>query len=846
MRKNFLSILCLILSLVLSICILGVDAEETSNKTIKKVVSIVYDDSGSMNSENEDWAYASYSLQNLVGLMNEQDELGVVKMSEPTQMIQFDLSNNELRKNDIKSIEGWIPIGGTPFSAVDTAINWMKDKKTTYADSRTVEFWLVILTDGNFSDYPSNINEYLTNLKTFMGNSKFESVFVAIGNQVPDTVKKDWSSITGSHVITSSNSSDIINAMSEVSGLLLGQGGKETQLDISLSQNKKEITFESYFPLKKFIVYQQNQNLEIKNISANEANVKVTANFTANNPGKKKVTSKTIHCEADGTYFIPAGKTNIQFTSEIDTSNNKLKILTEPAVDVKLKVLDKTGKEIKDLNSISVTEGELIEFVSIVTSSIDKSPIDLKKWQNELSAELVINNQTIEMKYDSKDNAFYATYQVTSGGNLAYSTVTLPGYFRAKSDMLNLYPKEKMDEMSVKLSNNTIDVPYKYTKKYEEIATFTYEVSGGTINGICDFKFKNMPKGITISVNGVYADKNGNLSVKIQNNIPADVKLYRNKDYKEKEQSKILIDVTSDKYELEWREDSITEIILNPVKRKLTVESIPIEENNSISLSDFKRKEIYIMSVLGDKEYLTKEELETLTLDYQKITGIELEKEVIEYNGRHAIKIIAKRTIPRLFVKTGNIENNITLTTKYAEHTSKEKLEFEVKDSILKYLLPIILLILIILLIGYLPGVKKKLYPKKYHIKNNGELEAIHVKTISRLIPYIKEKGFGSDLTLIATSNKNKVSIVNNFTPEQSILISGEAIPDNSSKFDLFVGEELKISDGIRETIYIYCVSENDDSLDDKFYETNDMDDIFEKNKEKTTSNNPEDDEFFN
>ena len=118
---------CMVLALILifSFCIINVSAtSNTEGKTIKKVVSIVYDDSGSMKNNNEDWAYASYSLQNLMGLMNSQDELSVVKMSNPTQTVGFDLSTNSSRAEGIKTVEGWGARGGTPFTAVQTAGDW--------------------------------------------------------------------------------------------------------------------------------------------------------------------------------------------------------------------------------------------------------------------------------------------------------------------------------------------------------------------------------------------------------------------------------------------------------------------------------------------------------------------------------------------------------------------------------------------------------------------------------------------------------------------------------------------------------------------------------------------------
>ena len=77
-----------------------VSAEKSTDKTIKKMVSIVYDDSGSMK-DNDKYAYASYSLQNLVSLFNPQDELNVVKMSDSTKNVPVNMAENSTRSKDI-------------------------------------------------------------------------------------------------------------------------------------------------------------------------------------------------------------------------------------------------------------------------------------------------------------------------------------------------------------------------------------------------------------------------------------------------------------------------------------------------------------------------------------------------------------------------------------------------------------------------------------------------------------------------------------------------------------------------------------------------------------------------
>lgn len=841
-------VFCTIFSLMmlLSVCVFSVNTEENARKSIKKVVSIVYDDSGSMNNKNEDWAYASYSLQNLIGLMNDQDEVGVVKMSSPDNVINFDLSNNA-RSNSIKDIEAWrAPGNTTPFSAVNTAAEWIKERKSEYSETQSVEFWLVILTDGAFeSGYPDNMANYFNDLKGAMGNSKFESIFVAIGNDVPDNVKSDWTGVTGNNLITAANSNDICNAMSEVSGLILGQGGKSTAVDISTSPDGKSVKFNTVFPLKKFIVFQQNQNIGISEIKVDGVAVAATEDFCADKPGNGAITSRTVHCESTSSDYIPQGQITINFDSKIDTETNKFKILTDAAVNVDFKVLDKSGKEISDVNENELVEGDLVEFEAAITSCIDNSPIGLQNWANDLSAQLIVNDQIVEMSYDSSSNTFYGSFNINSGSNIAYAIVALPGYFRAKSDVINIYPIEVIDNPSATISNSTINVPYKYCSEYEEIASFTYTVSGGKINGICDFKFNNMPKGITASVNGVFANEDGSVSVKIHNDVPADVKFYRNKDYTETEASKITIDVTSKQYVLEWKKDSITEIILNPIKRNIVLETAKHKDIDNLKLNDFSGKTIYYISVMGNNEYLNAEELETLGIEFSKTRGISFKSEVVEYNGRYALQITSKKKLPEILVKTGDIDAYVSVKTVYDEQSENVSMPFHIDSSPTKYVMPFLMLIMLMLLLGHAPGIKKRIHNNKYHIQANGEAEAIYVKPFTRFIPYITEKGTTGDLSVAATSNSNKLSIINDFYNEQEVFIDGEIQDKSDSKFDLSLGSELKVVESNRESKYVYCDSRNDDSFDNDFIGFDDIDDIFGDYTEFTTSKSNSDDEFF-
>ena len=252
MKKNFFGLVsCLILMFCL--CVVNVCAKKEENLTIKKVVAVAYDDSGSM-SDNDSWAYASYSLQNMIGLMNKNDELNVVRMSD-LKNVSINLMDDDQRKKDINSVYGWDKLSGTDFLSVEIAGNWLKTKKDDYKNSQNVEFWLVVLTDGNFGDNQSSMESYFNNLKKSMDGVKFEGVFVAIGKNVSSSTKNVWNKTMKEHLISASSSDDIINAMNEVSGLILGQGGKGVNINIDSVSNGKGIKFETAFPLKKFVIF---------------------------------------------------------------------------------------------------------------------------------------------------------------------------------------------------------------------------------------------------------------------------------------------------------------------------------------------------------------------------------------------------------------------------------------------------------------------------------------------------------------------------------------------------------------------------------------------------------------
>ena len=164
--KKIVSILFILL---LSIIVFNVSnyksvAETNKVENKSKIVSVVFDNSGSMVGERE--KFARYSLQMLIGLLDKDDVLFVTPMNKKggPDNFQVDLTidRNKAISDTLNLING--AYGGTPIGSVDKAIKKLVspgnnlpglkslDDYVEGDESENYEYWLVILTDGTFDE----------------------------------------------------------------------------------------------------------------------------------------------------------------------------------------------------------------------------------------------------------------------------------------------------------------------------------------------------------------------------------------------------------------------------------------------------------------------------------------------------------------------------------------------------------------------------------------------------------------------------------------------------------------------------------------------------------------------
>lgn len=811
--KKILTFMLAIIMLVSSVSFNTYAADDDA--TIKRVVSIVYDDSGSMD-KNDNWAYASYSLQNLLALLSNNDEVNVVRMSSPSENYTLSLSTDANRNKSIKQVEQWKAIGNyTPFQAVDTAVKWLKDKNTQYENNDLVEYWLIVITDGEFQGENSNIPGYLSKIKDDMLGSKIETIFIGISDTLPGSTFDKWSKNSGNYAAKAGDKDGIVRSMAKVAALVTGRGdGNDAGILVNIDSTGKTITVKSELPLRNIVVFEQNQSVNVVSMDANGTKIDDIKSFSTKNPGYSNITGKIIHgSRADD--IIPAGAITINFASPVDITDNNLKVFFDAAVEIKMIPLNSSGLELSEDDKLNLTEGQVIPFEAKAYSSDKNKEIDLSNWTNAIGGNLISNNSSYPMTYNANKNCFEGTIKLEEGSNNVYSIITLDNYFRVKSNLVTLYPRGIIKNAKADLSNALIEVPYKYVDDYEIVEQFTYQIIGGEYTGTSTLQFINIPKGITIEVNDKTVDSNGKVVVKMDNNTPAIVNVLRNKDYESKVEQIIDIESNLKEYDIDWTEDSIKQFTIKPRKREITFDSQ--RQYDKILVTKVKGKTLYRVVAFGDNELLGEKELENSTI-IVKDGNIKYKADLVTEGDVTYIDIKDDHMLTT-FMKTGKISPEITLITKYEEEGNSKLEPITIVDSIWKYLDLFLLILLIILLLGYLPFFKKRFNRNaRFDIeegKERYEGNKINVEFITRIFPYVSEKGTINSLYVIAGDSKLIKVPHTSMLEFENLKLNGDILDDEDAL--MHPEDDLEFLFEGKKNKYTYTLSSSFDSEDDLF-----------------------------
>ncbi len=248
--KRFRSLLSIVLITVLLLSAfpltLGAADGSAGGTYTKKVVSVLYDNSGSMH-DTTDWRheYAYYSIQMLAALLNERDNLiitplnknGLVNNSKKnSKEIELDKSD---RNNQIKTaLEGTFlsPSGGTPYGPMSYAIEHLIDRGMTTSDKMSTdentEYWLFVMSDGAFTG-TSQTEMEAKFADIIKGYNNFQMVYMGMGGNVANLEKPTNSVLAGASNFTGYHVKDVstvVKTMQSVANQISGRFTANAQL----------------------------------------------------------------------------------------------------------------------------------------------------------------------------------------------------------------------------------------------------------------------------------------------------------------------------------------------------------------------------------------------------------------------------------------------------------------------------------------------------------------------------------------------------------------------------------------------------------------------------------------
>ena len=450
------SLLLVLTTLFASVFVFSTNAEAeeavSMQKRTQKIVTVVYDDSGSMltkidrSSEATRADYALYAIKMLMSLLGEGDILQIVPMNKAARSYTLVGDKRQDQINEIVSSGIFKPNGSTPISSVDTALTQLVSEGLKDADNLTMQdenkdFWLFILTDGEFSgnngatikkdkapeEMRKRIDKY-PSLKT---------IYFAFSDAAIDLRNTSFETEL-SVAYKAGNGNELVKGMQEIASQL---SGRYNYTDFSINGDKNAANGDSV------VIDFSNSKFPIKNLSVLALNCDAT--ITSAEYKHKDGTSKSIQDSINQTCVIKPdnipgiapgysavingapsfsnGILTIKFSKPV--AKEYLSIFAEPALVLSptFKVEDGNGG-LRTVDSDYITGGKVYKGQKIVVgykcTTSDGVEIDLPSaFGSEVKASVTYAGSTKQIPKGSKETDII----LVEGPNSITVTVNIEG-----------------------------------------------------------------------------------------------------------------------------------------------------------------------------------------------------------------------------------------------------------------------------------------------------------------------------------------------------------------------------------------------------------------------------------
>lgn len=391
----------------------------------RKIISVVYDDSGSMFGDR--WVYANYAMQALTALLNEQDILYITYMSRPDTAMRIELSDLD---KAVRNIRSWMHSNDTPIASLNTAFQALKN---TDESDPTTQFWCVAMTDGDFNDMTGTIQDNLNAIKgTVMSNgSTINLAYLAMG---PGAIAASSDQRGGLYAYSAEDADRISTTMADIANLISGRISADNIKQV----DERTISFHSELPLYSISVLSQQSSVSVTSANSAEAALHIDRNiglhaFEPYDNCDTKLYGNAAVISGSGKVIQP-GKYTITFSEAVDVDS--LLVQYEPAIGMKL-LVERDGSQIDDTSRLNIGDKVSVRMIPVNPGTGDL--ID----EGDLPAGLSWKIEYIVggTEVDQADKDTLRGLRLQEGENTIRGTMQIPGFAPSVYEVhFGLYP----------------------------------------------------------------------------------------------------------------------------------------------------------------------------------------------------------------------------------------------------------------------------------------------------------------------------------------------------------------------------------------------------------------------
>ena len=394
----------------------------------KKIVSVVYDDSASMQGPN--WAFANYAMQTFVAMLNEDDELYITYMSDESHAARIGTDDLGAAVDDIRNHATAL---GTPYESVKTA---MEQLEKAGDNNPNTQYWLVVFTDGGYNEegrdtVERDLDKFRT--KQMANGTNPQIMYMTIGDEAdvftPHPTDPD---IT---VVRAQGREDVRDCMFDISSKVTGRVRVEDS-DLSLKDDHT-VTLSSNVPLFNLSILVQNKDVQVKSIKdSDNRDIPIRYEIPIRMPDKSISLANdvedmfgTVTLAGSDQGNIPAGDYTITFSAPIEKED--IVVMLEPALQLKIRIMA-DGTEVTDPDQIPVSANNITAEAGIYEYGTDNLIMD-----SLLPGDVIrhISYSIDGNEIDSADSLRLDNLAVAEGENLISASMNIEGFFNLETTL---------------------------------------------------------------------------------------------------------------------------------------------------------------------------------------------------------------------------------------------------------------------------------------------------------------------------------------------------------------------------------------------------------------------------